>query len=412
MPLTDTKIRKTKLNRKVQKLNDGDGLRLEITKAGTKAFKYRIRTNGKDTNITLGLYPEMTLAQARVKRDELKALIKQGVDPIQQKKEAKIEQEFIELKEIELQQRLTLSQLFAQWHDHNESEWTYKYAIDVRNRVTQHLLPTLGDLLIEEITPQQVITALKLMEAKGLGDSIKKVKQYASRMFRYGVGLGLCKIDPVRDIPFEDIFKKQVKQNLAHITKPSELKQLLIAIDHYLGDISTATALKLAPHLFLRPSELAGLLWTEVDLTNSLITIEAERMKMRRPHVVPLSHQTKELLQTMEAFKGSSKYVFPSPRVKARPINEQSLNAGLKRLGFGGKQTAHGFRHTASTLLNENGFNRDWIEMQLAHSNEDSVRGTYNKAEYLTGRTQMMQAWSDHLEALKANASIVKVPTQ
>jgi integrase len=406
MPLTDTKIKKAKPNGKVQKLSDGDGLRLEITKAGTKAFKYRYQVNGKDSNITLGTYPALSLANARTKRDEIKASVRQGINPIKCQREAMLKRIADEQAQ---KQRLTFNQLFEQWHDHNESGWTYKYAMDVRNRITQHLLPTLGDSFIDEITPQQVIYTLKQMESKGLGDSIRKVQQYASRMFRYGVGLGLCNVDPVRDIPTGDIFKKQTKQNLAHLTKPTDLYQLLNALDTYLGDISTATALKLAPHVFLRPIELAGLRWGEVDLKNNLITIEGERMKMKRPHLVPLSKQAKELIQSMEVFKESSAFVFPSPRTTARPINEQSLNAGLKRLGFGGKHTAHGFRHTASTLLNEQGFNRDWIEMQLAHSSGDSVRGTYNKAEYLTGRAQMMQAWSDHLEALKANANIVTI---
>lgn len=406
MPLTDTKIKKAKPNGKVQKLNDGDGLRLEITKAGTKAFKYRYQANGKDTNITLGIYPVLSLSEARTKRDEIKVHVRQGINPIQQKQQAKAEQEAIEQAK---KQRLTFTQLFEQWHEHNESDWTYKYAVDVRNRITQHLLPTLGDSFIDEITPQQVIYTLKQMEAKGLGDSIRKVQQYASRMFRYGVGLGLCSVDPVRDIPTGDIFKKQTKQNLAHLTKPKDLYHLLKAIDAYLGDIATTTALKLAPHVFLRPSELAGLRWDEVDLKNNLIIIDGERMKMKRPHIVPLSKQVKELIQSMDAFKQSSAFVFPSPRSAARPINEQSLNAGLKRLGFGGKHTAHGFRHTASTLLNEQGFNRDWIEMQLAHSSGDSVRGTYNKAEYLTGRTKMMQAWSDQLDALKNGADIIPI---
>jgi integrase len=406
MPLRDTKIRNAKSNGKVQKLNDGDGLRLEISKAGTKAFKYRYQVNGKDTNITLGTYPNLSLADARTKRDKIKADIRNGIDPIKSKNDAKRKQ--IEIEKTQ-KQRLTFNQLFEQWHNHQESGWTYKYAVDVRNRITQHLLPTLGSSFIDEVTPQQIIYTLKQMEAKGLGDSIRKVQQYASRIFRYGVGLGLCIVDPVRDIPAGDIFKKQTKQNLAHLTKPSDLYQLLNAIDTYLGDIATTTALKLAPHVFLRPSELAGLRWSEIDLNNNLITIEAERMKMKRPHIVPLSKQAKELIQSMEAFKESSQFVFPSPRTTTRHINEQSLNAGLKRLGFGGKHTAHGFRHTASTLLNEQGFNRDWVEMQLAHSSGDSVRGTYNKAEYLTGRVKMIQAWSNHLDGLKTGVDVVHI---
>lgn len=413
MPLTDTQIKKSKVNGKVQKLNDGDGLRLEVTKAGKKYFKYRIRANGKDTNITIGLYPSMTLAEARVKRDEIKAMIKQGIDPIRQKQQAKAEQKAIE---HELEQRLTFTQLFELWHDHNESDWDYNYAIDIRNRITQHLLPALGSLFIDEVTPQHIIYALKKMEAKGLGDSIKKVQQNASRIFRYGVGLGLCAFDPVRDIPAGDIFKKTKKKNLSHLTKPQDLYQLLNAIDAYLGDIATATALKLAPHVFLRPSELSGLRWDEVTLTNTkigdttlengAILIEGKRMKMKRPHVVPLSKQAKELLHIMEAFKESGPFVFPSPRNPSRPIHRDSLGAGLKRIGFRGKQTAHGFRHTASTLLNEQGFNRDHIEKQLAHEAGD-VRHDYNKAEYLLKRAKMMQAWSDYLTGLKSETNAI-----
>ncbi|WP_178861676.1 tyrosine-type recombinase/integrase [Thiomicrorhabdus cannonii] len=406
MPLTDTQIKKTKANGKVQKLNDGGGLRLEISKAGSKAFKYRIRMQGKDTDITLGLYPAMSLAEARAKRDEVKAMVKQGIDPIQQRNQLQKEQKAIEQAQA---QRLTFQELFAQWFKQNAGGWSYDYQIDTHNRITQHLLPTLGEQFIDEVTPQQVIHALKTMEAKGLGDSLHKVKQYASRIFRFGVGLGLCPSDPVRDIPSGDIFKKQTKKNFHHLTKTSDLHQLLNAIDLYVGDISTSTALKLAPHVFLRPSELAGLRWDEVDLNKDIIIIPAERMKMKRPHMVPLSRQAKAIIETMLPFKHGTEYVFPSPRSPKRPMCKESLNAALHRLGFKGKQTAHGFRHTASTLLHEMGYTSDYIEKQLAHEQDNEIKGAYNKAEYLTQRVEIMQAWSDHLDALKAGADVIPI---
>jgi len=408
MALTVKGIQSLETKEKRYRKADGQNLYIEVKPSGTKTFLFRVQMKdlGIDSYMSLGRFPALSLAEARIKRDQLTLLVHDGINPIEQKRKAKEEQQALEQEQAS---RLTFSQLFEQWHDHNQISWDYKYAMDIRNRITQHLLPTLGDQYIDEIKPMQIIHALKLMEDKGLLESLKKVKQYASRMFRYGVGMGLCIVDPVRDIPTADIFKKQTKQNLHHLTKPTELYQLLNAIDGYIGDISTSTALKLAPHVFLRPSELAGLRWQEVDLKNSQITIEPNRMKMKRPHLVPLSKQSKALIESMECFKETSDYVFPSPRSPKRPINEQSINAGLKRLGFGGKQTAHGFRHTASTLLNELGYNRDHIEKQLAHETGNTVRGTYNKAEYVTQRSAMMQAWSDYLDGIKTGADDVAI---
>lgn len=419
MPLTDTAIRKMKPDSKRYRKTDSGGLIIEVTPNNKKIWRYRYQLDGKAAIFTIGDYPAISLLKARELRDAAKALVQQGINPTDHKKAKHLEQQ-AELEQLEaLANRMTFKALFQQWHDNNEESWNYKYALDIRNRVYQHLLPTLGDLPVEDIAPQQVIQALKQMEAKGLGDSIRKVKQYASRIFRYGVGLGLCNYDPVRDIPAGDIFKKTTKKNLAHITKPKELHQLLNAIEYYTGDLSIATALKLASHVFLRPIELASIRWDEVTLEktkigetvlhNGLISINSERMKMKRPHIIPLSKQAKALIESMQVFKCQSPYVFPSPRAMNRPINEQSLNAGLHRLGFKGKHTAHGFRHTASTLLNEMGFNRDFIEKQLAHEQDNQIRGTYNKAEYLQGRAQMMQAYSDHLEALKTGAETIPI---
>jgi integrase len=367
----------------------------------------------------------MTLAEARQARDDIKALVKQGIHPNDHKKQQQAQQAEEAARQQAQAERLTFRQLFEEWHHHNSESkggdsWKINYAKDIRERVEAHLIPLLGNLPAEDIKPKDIIRALKEIEAKGILETLKRSRQYASRIFRYGVGMGHCERDPVRDLP-NDIFQKQKKTNFSHISERGDLHQLLNAIDGYLGDISTATALKLAPYVFLRPNELAGLRWDEINLTDDLklgtatlkhgaITIKAERMKMGREHIVPLSQQTRTLIESMLVFSDGTDFVFPSPRTKARPISEQSLNAGLHRIGFKGKQTAHGFRHTASTLLNEQGFNRDHIEKQLAHEGgKDTVRETYNKAEYLSQRADMMQAWANHLDGIKAGADVVSL---
>lgn len=406
MPLTDTAIRKFKPEDKRYRKTDSEGLIIEVLPNGKKVWRYRYRLGGKSAIYTIGDYPVISLAKARSLRDEAKALVLQGINPNDHKKAKQAEMKAEAERQEAQANRLTFAGLFEIWHEHNAQNWTYDYAKDIRERIENHLLTLLGEMPVEDIRPKDMIHALKQIEAKGIMETLKRSRQYASRIFRFGVGMGYCEADPVRDLP-NDIFQKQQKDNFNHITDRGELSQLLKSIDGYLGDISTANALKLAPHVFLRPNELAGLMWEEVDLQNSLITISAERMKMKRPHVVPLSKQAKALIEAMLIFQEQSAYVFPSPRTTARPINGQSLNAGLHRIGFKGKQTAHGFRHTASTLLNEMGFKSDHIEKQLAHEQANKIRGTYNKAEYLKDRNIMMQAWSDHLEAIKAGADVI-----
>lgn len=399
MRLSKTKIDKIKPNGKVQKFNDGNGLRLEVSKAGTKLFKLRFKINGKDSDITIGKFPSLSLAEARVQRDKLQKLIRNGKNPNDLKKHR---QKQTEAKQEQKEQERTFEQIFHEWFAHTKDSWSENHAEDVHNRITQYLIPSLGKLDVKSIKPRNIIMTLKKMEAKGVPESMKRVKQYASRIFRFGVGLGYCEIDPVRDIPFDDIFKKPKKQNLAHITEPRDLQQLLNAIESYSGDISTLAALQLAPHVFLRPSELAGIMWSEVDLKNKTMTIRASLMKMKRAHIVPLSSQALEIIKNIRDYSKDSTYVFPSPRTKARPINEQTLNSALHRLGYKDKHTTHGFRHTASTLLNELGFNSDHIEKQLAHEEGNSVKATYNKAEYLQARIAMMQAWSDTLDRIRS----------
>lgn len=408
--LTDTKLRKLKPEAKAYKETDGGGLYVEVRKTGAKIFRFRYRhpQTKKEQVFTIGEYPAIGLAQARGLRDEAKGLLAQGIDPNQHKAQQKEIAAAQQEEQKVLENRLKFIDLFKEWHGHNAESWSYAHAKDIYERIEKHLLPSLGNMPVDDIKPKDIIHTLKQLELAGTLETLKRVKQYASRIFRYGVGMGLCECDPTRDLP-NDIFKKQEKGNYPHLTKRADLYQLFNALDNYVGDFSTQIALQLAPHVFLRPNELAGLKWSEIDFKQALATIPAERMKMKRPHVVPLSKQAIELLEHIQPLSGDGVYVFPSARTNSRPMSEQSLNAGLHRIGFKGKQTAHGFRHTASTILNERGFNSDYIEKQLAHEQANKIRGTYNKAEYLAERIKMMQAWSDHIDSIKAGGDLVLI---
>lgn len=406
--LTDTKLKNLKPKEKAYKETDGRGLFVEVRKTGAKIFRYRYRhpQTKKEQVFTVGEYPAIGLAQARGLRDEAKELLVNGVDPNEHKTQQKELAAARKEEQKIIESRLKFIDLFKEWHAHNSESWSYAHAKDIYERIERHLLPSLGNKPVDDIKPKDIIHTLKLLEIAGTLETLKRVKQYASRIFRYGVGMGLCERDPTRDLP-NDIFKKQEKGNYPHLTKRADLFQLFNAIENYVGDFSTQIALQIAPHVFLRPNELAGLQWSEIDLENELITIPAERMKMKRPHVVPLSKQAIELIKQIEPLSSDGVYVFPSARTNSRPMSEQSLNAGLHRIGFKGKQTAHGFRHTASTLLNEMGFNSDHIEKQLAHEQANKIRGTYNKAEYLAERKKMMQCWSDQIDSIKAGGEVI-----
>jgi integrase len=406
--LTDTKLKNLKPEIKAYKETDSNGLYVEIRVAGSKFFRYRYRhpITKKEQTFTIGEYPALTLKQAREMRDKAKELLAVGIDPNEDKKQKSINL-LKEASQTKAQDdRMTFVELFKEWYAHNEKSWSYVYALKITQRAEKHLLPIMGQMAIEDIKPMDVINVLKLAEAGGRVDLTTRIRQYITRAYRYGIGFGYCEQNPASELT-NDIFEKAVKENYAHTTDPKVLTQILRAIDSYIGDISIKKALELAPYIFLRSKELAGIRWDEIDLEKRLIEIPTERMKKKRPHVVPISSKVLEIIEYMHPLSGDCEYLFPSPRTKARPINEGSLNPGLHRLGFKDIQTFHGFRHTASTMLNEMDFMGDVIEKQLAHEESNKVRGAYNKAQYLSQRKVMMQAWSDYLDGLKNGADVI-----
>ena len=386
--LTDTKVKNLKAKNKTLIELDGQGLKLYVGVGGTKTWVHRYTINKQPKTITLGHYPVISLAEARQARDKNKALMKQGIDPQQHKKK-------------QINAEATFKKMFFEWHDFKKDDWSNEYADDVTQRVSKYLLPYIGNKPISTLDSQTMLALFKQIERKGIIDTLQKIRSIASRVFRYCVGLNIIKFDPTRDLS-TDIFKRKKTVHYATITNPAEIGGLLRAIENYKWSYAVGTALKIAPHVFLRPSELAGLTWNEIDFTNKLIRIDASRMKMGRAHIVPMSNQVLSIIQDLHLIDVGSKFLFPSRRSASRHISPESIRAGLRRLGFTNDDiTTHGFRHMASTQLNELGFNGDVIERQLAHCESNKVRAAYNHAELLSDRTTMMQSWSDQLDKLR-----------
>ncbi|WP_428087827.1 tyrosine-type recombinase/integrase [Candidatus Thioglobus sp.] len=395
--LTDTKIRTSKPKNKLYRLSDSNGLAIEITPTGIKYWRYRYRFNGKASMISLGRFPNIGLKTARLLRDDYRNLLTNDINPSEYKANK------ANKNKLESDKKITFGKLFYKWHAKNKDNWSDKHSKKVMRQCERHLLVYIKNKSIGTITPQDMIQVFMKMNELGIIETLEKVKGYASRIFKYGVGLGLLPNNPTADLP-NDIFKKKKVKNFAHITDMEELAKVLNTIDKFKGTIQVGTALKIAPHVFLRPTELAELLWNEVNFENKQIKIPKGRMKMAFPHIVPLSSQVLALLKQMHRISGDHKYVFPGVANPNDGISPDSLRMALRRLGVGKDVlTTHGLRHTASTQLHEQGFNSDAIERQLSHGDKNKIKATYNHAQYLDERRDMMSKWSDFLDNIKKN---------
>jgi integrase len=387
--LNNSQIKALKPKDTLYRVTDSHGLVVEVKPTGVLAWRYRCRIDGKPTMLTIGTYPKVSLAEARQSRDVFKAQLKSGIDPRNQAKE----------KSEEVVSK-TFGMMYKEWYEHNLETWTEGYAKDLDERCQKHLLPFLRDRDISIITAMDMLETFKRIEARGTLNMLKKVRGYASRVFRYSVGMGDCPFDPTRDLP-QDVFKKEVVKSYAHITSKQELASVLKKINGYNGSFSVRMALMLAPHVFLRPNELVSIQWEDVNFDEKLIRIKPQIMKMKREHLVPMSGYVEDMLKQCFEARSDSQFVFPGQRSRTRPITPDSLRAALRSVDIGPDVlTTHGFRHTASTLLNEQGWSADAIEKQLSHEERNKIRGTYNKAEYLEARREMMSGWSMFLADL------------
>jgi integrase len=403
MPLTEIKVKNAKpclkpdgtATDKPYRLSDEKGLYLEVAPGGGKLWRLKYRIDGKEKRLAIGRYPDVSLKDARTRRDEARKQISNGVDPSAAKKaqkKAKTGQDSFEA-------------VAREWHQKFKNNWTDSHAKRTMGRLEKDIFPWLGSLAIFEITAPQLLTALRRVEGRGALETAHRIHQICGQVFRYAIATGRAERDPSADLKGA-LPPTKVKHH-ASITEPKKIGELMRAIYSYSGSFVTASALRLAPLVFVRPHELRHAEWSEFNLDSAEWRIPAEKMKMRTMHIVPLSRQAIEILNEIKPLTGSERYLFPSNRTTDRPISENTINAALRRLGYSKEEmTGHGFRSMASTLLNEQGWNRDAIERQLAHSERDGVRAAYNYAEYLGERIKMMQSWADYLEVLRDEKTV------
>lgn len=398
MPLTDTAIRNAKPSAKPIKMFDENGLFLLVTPNGGKWWRFKYRFGGKEKLLSFGTYPEVSLKESREKRDDARKQVAAGIDPGEHRKAHKAAKLDRAANSFEVVAR--------EWFAKYSANWAASHADKIIRRLEKDIFPWLGGRPIMEITAPELLTILRRIENRGALETAHRALQNCGQVFRYGVATGRTERDPSGDL--KGALPPTKQKHHASITDPKAIGELLRAIDGYQGSLVTKCALKLAPLFFVRPGELRKAEWAEFNFDSSEWRIPASRMKMREQHIVPLSSQALALLQELQALTGNGRYVFPGARTNGRPMSENTVNAALRRLGYSNDEmTGHGFRSMASTLLNEQGWNRDAIERQLAHAERDNVRAAYNYAEHLPERKRMMQRWADYLDNLKSGADVI-----
>jgi integrase len=392
MALTELKIKSSQPTDKQYKITDEKSMYLLIKPNGSKYFRMDYRFAGKRKTLSLGVYPEISLKEARIKRDEARKLISEGTDPLMLKKINKI---------TLIQDNQETFNIFSKkWFDNYKDQWTIKHGERKYRRLEIHALPYIGNMPIKEITPPIILGMIQNIEKRGKNETAHRILGTVSEIFLYAISMGLAERDPTRDI--QKALKPKQTKHMATITDPKKIGPLLNAIDGYDGYYETLCALKLLPLVFVRPGVLRHMEWHEIDFTKKLWRIPAEKMKMRKEHVVPLSLQALAIIKDVQMITGQWDYVFPSIRSKDRPMSENTINAAIRRLGYTKEElTGHGFRSMASTILHENNWPSDHIEVQLSHVDKNTIRGIYNSAIYLEGRKKMMQWWADYLDSLK-----------
>lgn len=397
--LSELQVRKAKPQAKDFKLFDGNGLFLLVTKSGGKKWRLKYLFNGKEKLLALGAYPEISLAEARVKAGEARKQVAGGVDPSETRKALKA------AKVAEVENAFEV--VAREWHTRFISSWTGGHAVTIMNRLERDIFPWLGKRPIGEIEPPEVLALLRRVESRGALETAHRIKTICGQVFRYAIATGRAKRDVAADL--KGALPPPKERHHASVTDPKELAPLLRAMDGYQGGLVVKIALRLAPILFVRPGELRQAEWSEIDFEEGLWCIPEEKMKMKVPHIVPLSSQALELLRELKPLTGNGRYVFPSGRSSARPMSENAVNAALRSMGFGGDTvTGHGFRATARTILDEVlNIRPDYIEHQLAHAVKDPNGRAYNRTAHLVERRKMMQIWADYLDGLKAGAKVV-----
>lgn len=396
--LTATEVKQAKPGDRLRKLADGGGMYLQIHPNGARYWRFDYRYAGKRKTLALGVYPEVSLKEAREKHQEARSKLNQGVDPGEVRKVEKLTRYLAAAESFEAVGR--------EWFNQVMPEKSKSYRERTGRILEKDLYPYLGNRPIASITAPELLAVLRRIEGRGANDIAHRAKQTAGQLFRYAVATGRAERDPSGDL-LGALKPRRKKKHHAAITDPVEVGRLLVAMDSFQGTMVVKTALLLSPLLFQRPGEVRGMEWSEINWGDCRWEIPAQKMKMGQPHIVPLSTQAQDLLRELQRFTGRGKYVFPSARGASRQLSENGVRVALRTLGYDNDtMTPHGFRAMARTLLDEVlGYRVDWIEHQLAHAVRDPNGRAYNRTAHLEGRAEMMQAWADYLETIKLEAS-------
>lgn len=399
MALNDLAVRRAKPQDKPYKLFDGAGLFLEVTPAGGKHWKLKFRVANKERKLSIGPYPEISLAEARNKTSDARRQLAAGSDPAQQKQAEKRAKKLTAGNSFEMVAREFMKVRMA-----DKAPSTIRKKTELMEK---NLFPSLGLRPVNEITAPELLATIRKVEARGALEIAHRCSQTCSQVFRYAVATGLAERDPAADL--RGALKPVVVKHHAAVTDPLEVGKLLRAIDGYIGTYAVRCALQLAPLVFTRPGELRKAEWTEFDLDKAEWNIPAAKMKMREPHLVPLSTQAVTILRELHKLTGTDHYVFPSVRTGKRPISDNTLNAGLRRIGYDhNEMTTHGFRAMARTILDEVlDVRPELIEHQLAHAVKDPMGRAYNRTKHLAARREMMQQWADYLDEQRKGAKVI-----
>ena len=389
MPLSDAKIRNAKPRAKPYKLTDGEGMFLLVHPNGSKYWRLKFRFLGRERILALGVYPDVGIAEAREWRAQARKALAAGNDPAELKQVAK--------RQAVIKNQSGFETIAREWHEKRKHEWKPNSAKTVLTRLEMHVFPRLGERPIADIAAPDILDMLRVVENNGALDTAQRLKQMCGQIFMYAIATGRANRNPVPDL--HGALKTPVTKHHAYL-KASELPEFLQKLEAYDGQLQTKLALRLLLLTFVRTTELRAAEWTEFDLEKAEWRIPAERMKMKEQHIVALSSQAVVVLRELQKQTGNRQYVFPNHHNPAKFMSENTMIYALYRMGYHSKATGHGFRSTASTILNENGFTPDVIERQLAHTERNQVRAAYNHAQYLPERRKMMQWWADYLDGI------------
>lgn len=386
MPLTDIQIRRAKAQDKPYTLNDGQGLSLLINPDGSKGWRFRYRFAGKARLMSFGSYSLVSLAEARDKRETARKQVANGIDPVEERKAQKLAQQ--------LSTENSFEAICREWHTNKADRWTVAYREEIIKTFEQDVFPYIGKRPIGEIKPLELLEVLRRIEKRGALEKTRKVRQRCGEVFRYAIITGRAEYNPAPDLAIA----LSVPQKKHHpYLSAEELQDFISDLEAYTGSIITKNATKIIMLTGVRTQEMRFATWDEVDLEKGVWEIPAERMKMRRQHIVPLSTQTIDLFKQLKPITICYPFIFIGRNNRKKPISKESVTQVIELLGYKGRATGHGFRHTMSTVLHENGFDTACIEMQLAHVDKNHIRGTYNHALYISQRREMMQWYADLL---------------